>query len=277
MSDRPRLRRKDPAREGPVRDWSNLYQNAAARVATKPVANGMTAPPRADELMAETRAAQPASAGTAAAPEPVSDEARAEIESAYRVVDEHLEEGRRAAEAFSSGTAAMAPGAFASSATGPAGVTLAAESIQEMVTQGIRFYSSLAPLWASIVNSIANTASSANPTPAVAPLSPPPLAHSASVVFAAPFTIELASARMTRVTINLSSHSSATGFSTSGLHAIESGLPPLTDIAFIVNSHSRPVVRIRVPDDQPAGVYNGVIADAASGDPCGTISLRIEI
>jgi hypothetical protein len=280
MSDRRRLRRTDPDREGPVRDWSNLCQSTAARMAAKPSSNGTGLPLEASELTPETSTVQSAYASAAAVPEPIDDEARAGIESAYRVVDEHLQEGRRAAEALSSRTSATASGAFTMSTAGPAGVALAAESIQEMVTQGIRFYSSLAPLWASVVNSIANATNAANPAPAVAPvaapLSPAPLARSPSVTVAAPFTIELASARMTRVTIDLFPHAKATRFVTSGLHAIDADRPPLTDITFIVDSHSRLVVRIRVPDDQPAAVYNGVIADVDSGDPCGTITLRIE-
>jgi hypothetical protein len=82
---------------------------------------------------------------------------------------------------------------------------------------------------------------------------------------------------MARVTIDLAAHANAANFATSGLHAIEPDRPPLKDLACTIDSHSnRPVVRIRVPDSQPAGVYSGVIVDQDSGNPCGTITLRIE-
>jgi len=281
MSDRPRIRREDPNREGPVRNWSNLYRSAGQTAASKPSANGAPAPVDTNQLTTEGVAAESAPGGVSVALEPVGDEARAGIESAYRVVDEHLQEGRRAAQAHSSGTATTAPGAFATPPTGSPGAALAAESIQEMIAQGIRFYSSLAPLWASIVNAIASSANASNPAqagmPVAAPLSPPPLARGGVITATSPVTIELASTRMTRVTVDFFPHVKATGLTTSGLHAIEADRPPLKDITFAIDSHSRPVVRIRVPDHQPAGLYNGVIVDTDSGEPRGTITLRIEI
>lgn len=67
-----------------------------------------------------------------------------------------------------------------------AGMKIATESLQEMITQGVRFYSSLAPLWASFVNSVAASAGALNPTyptaptaPAAAPLAPAPIPRSA--------------------------------------------------------------------------------------------------
>jgi hypothetical protein len=281
MSDRPRIRREDPDRETPVRNWSNLYRSAGPTGASKPSANGAAVSVETTQLTAEGAAAESAPGGVSAALEPVGDEARAEIESAYRVVDEHLQEGRRAAQALSSGTATSAPGAFAPTPTGSPSAALAAESIQEMVAQGIRFYSSLAPLWASIVNAIASSANASNPaqagTPAAAPLSPPALARGGVATATSSISIELASTRMTHVTVDFFPHAKATGFTTSGLHAIEGDLPTLKDITFAIDSHSRPVVRIRVPDHQPAGLYNGVIVDMDSCEPRGTITLRIEI
>jgi hypothetical protein len=32
-------------------------------------------------------------------------------------------------------------------------------------------------------------------------------------------------------------------------------------------------LRVRVPDDQPPGVYNGIILDRSTGRPRGTVSL----
>jgi hypothetical protein len=281
MSDRPRIRREDPNREAPVRNWSNLYRSAGQTAASKPSVKGTAVPMETTQLATEGAAAESAPGGVSAALEPVGAEAREEIESAYRVVDEHLQEGRRAARALSSGTDTTAPGAFATNPTGSPGAALAAERIQEMVAQGIRFYSSLAPLWAIIVNAIASSAHASNPaqagTPMAAPLSPPPLARDGVATAAAPVSIELASTRMTRVTVDFVPHVKATGFTTSGLHAIEGDRPPLKDITFGTDSHSRPVVRIRVPDHQPAGIYNGVIVDTDSAEPRGTITLRIEI
>jgi hypothetical protein len=94
---------------------------------------------------------------------------------------------------------------------------------------------------------------------------------------AAPISIEIASIRMARVTVDLAPQASATNLATTGLHALEADRPPLDDITFTFDAAAnRPIVRIRVPDDQPTGIYNGVIVDKASGDPRGTITVRIE-
>jgi hypothetical protein len=265
MSDRPRLHRNDPARLTPVRNWSNLFRGDGSRA---PAAAQMNTPPEP----------------TLVAVEPVSEEARLSIENAYRVIDEHLQEGRRAAEARTEAAPMMAPGAFDSAAIGSAGIGVATESIQEMVTQGIRFYASLAPLWTSVINSLANSpgtpGSSPNGSPATgtaAPLARQPLPRSNPIAAPAPTIIEVASTRMARVTVDLTPHANAAKLTTTGLHGIEPNHPPLTDISFTcdVGSTSH-IVRIRVPDTQPTGVYNGVIVDTDSGQPRGTITLRLE-
>jgi hypothetical protein len=210
----------------------------------------------------------------------VSEEARIGIETAYRVIDEHLQEGRRAAQAQSGRDGGARAGAFATA--NPSGVGMATDSIQEMVAQGIRFYSSLAPLWGSLVNSIANSAvvrdtAAAASAMSAAPLAPAPLRRDATAMGLAPVIIEITSTRMTRVAVDLAAPVGAANLAIGGLHALEAGKPPLKEIALTTEPGShRAVVRIRVPEIQPAGVYTGVIVDRESGEPRGTITLRID-
>jgi hypothetical protein len=281
MSRRPRIRRHDPDRIAPIRDWSNLFRSSGSQDGSARSTNGVAMRVPVNRLTPDGAANGPEQIGGSAAADPVNEEARLGIESAYRVIDQHLQEGRRAAQARNDNAHAAASGAFATAAGGPAGIGLAAEGIQEMVAQGVRFFSSLAPLWTSVVNSIAASATASNPPyssgPTARPLAPAPMPRGATAMAVPLCTIELASARMTRVTIDLAAHANAANFATSGLHAIEPNRPPLKDLAFTIDNHSnRPVVRIRVPDSQPAGVYSGVIVDKDSGNPCGTITLRIE-
>jgi hypothetical protein len=282
MSDRQRIRRKDPDRDAPIRSWSNMFQSPAAASAAAPNGNGVAIGVPPEELITDGAAIGPASVDSANATDPVSEEARHGVESAYRVIDEHLQEGRRAAQARIDDTRVTASGATnMMAAVDPAGIKIATESLQEMITQGVRFYSSLAPLWASFVNSVATSAGALTPSyataPAAAPLAPAPIPRSARTTGAAPISIEIASARMARVTIDLAPHATAANLATSGLHAIEPGQPPLKDVAFTIDAPAnRPIVRIRVPENQPAGVYNGVIVDKDSGDARGTLTVRIE-
>jgi hypothetical protein len=221
-----------------------------------------------------------ASDSTASAQDQISDEARDGIEGAYRVIDEHLQEGRRAAQARIDEARATAPGTSNTSAPDPAAIKNAAESLQEMIAQGVRFYSSLAPLWAGFVNSMAASAGVVNPSTAAAataPLAPAPIPRGAYIAGAVPISIEIASARMARVTIDLAPQASVTNLATTGLHALEPGRPPLEEVTFAIDAiANRPIVRIRVPDDHAAGVYNGVIVDKNSGEPRGTLTVRIE-
>ena len=279
MSDRPRIRREDPDRAAPVRDWANLFRSAASPSTAS--TNGSIKRGSTDETTVAGAANGPASASNPAAPGSISEEAQVAIENAYRVVDEHLQEGRRAAHSRKDDGRMSAPGAFPAASVNAAGLGLTAENIQAMVAESIRFYSTLAPLWTSIVNSIATAATTANaPDDAAvagARLAPPPMPRRTTTTVAEPIIVELASTRMTRVTIDLVPHVNLTKLATSGLHSIVPDCPSIKDLTFIVDSHSnRPVVRIRVPDGQPVGSYYGVIVDADSGDPRGTIALRIE-
>lgn len=279
MSDRPRIRRKDPDRDAPIRSWSNMFRSPAGTVAA-PNGNGTAIGVPSDEFITAGVAISPAPESSASEQEPISEEAYHGVESAYRVIDEYLQEGRRAAQARLDEARATASGASNMSGVDPTGIKNATESLQEMITQGVRFYSSLAPLWAGFVNSMATSAgvlNSSTTTPATAPLAPAPIPRGADITGAAPISIEIASARMARVTIDLAPQASVTNLATTGLHALEPGRPPLADIKFTIDaSANRPVVRIRVPDHQPAGVYNGVVVDKDSGDPRGTITVRIE-
>jgi hypothetical protein len=279
MSDRPRIRREDPDRAAPVRDWANLFRSAAS--SSTPFTNGSVKRGPTDEMTVAGAANGPASASNPAEPGSVNEEAQIAIENAYRVVDEHLQEGRRAAQSRRDDAARMsAPGAFPAASVNAAGIGLTVENIQAMVAEGLRFYSTLAPLWTTLFNSIATAATAASAPDtglAAASLARPPMPGNTTTMAAEPIIVELASNRMTRVTIDLVPHVNPTKLATSGLHSIVPDCPSIKELTFIVDSHSnRPVVRIRVPEDQPVGSYNGVIVDADSGDPRGTIALRIE-
>jgi hypothetical protein len=60
------------------------------------------------------------------------------------------------------------------------------------------------------------------------------------------------------------------------LFAADNKLPPLTNLKFTVSPEIEPILFVNVPDDQPAGTYSGVIVDAETNKPGGTISVIIE-
>src|SRR5579864_681850 len=128
MSDRPRLRRKDPDRDAPIRSWSNMFRSPTAAIASTPNGNGIAPVVPSDELMT-AGALSPTSDSSASEQDPISEEARDGVESAYRVIDEHLQEGRRAARARIDEARATASGASNMSALDPAGIKNATESL----------------------------------------------------------------------------------------------------------------------------------------------------
>jgi hypothetical protein len=274
MSDRPRVRRIDAERIAPIRDWSNLFRSPGAQAMTAAPGNGAAMKAQVSEFAPDGDANGSAPAATLATPDAVSAEALRGIESAYRVIDEHLQEGRRAAQARPVDARPSAPGAADSVSTGAAGAGVAAPNLEEIVEQGLRLYSSLAPLWSSIVNSLAGAAVLREPSPDGLSAPPPaPIPRNT----AAPVIVEIASARMARVTVDLAQRAGTPNLVVGGLLAIEAEKPPLKAIALTIEPGSnRTVVTIRVPEDQPPGVYSGVIVDRESGEAHGTITLRID-
>jgi hypothetical protein len=60
------------------------------------------------------------------------------------------------------------------------------------------------------------------------------------------------------------------------LRATEPGLPPLTGVHITTAPDGDHVnLRLRVPDGQPPGIYSGLILDARTSLPCGTLAVRL--
>jgi hypothetical protein len=62
-----------------------------------------------------------------------------------------------------------------------------------------------------------------------------------------------------------------------GLHSPDQSLPPITKIAFMASDDGTCIIaRINVPDDQPDGVYSGVVCDDKTHAPLGTLTVRVK-
>jgi hypothetical protein len=62
---------------------------------------------------------------------------------------------------------------------------------------------------------------------------------------------------------------------TAGLYSLGGDANPLTEISFGLGEGRAPELRVRIPPDQPAGTYSGVIVDLATHEPRGTLSVRV--
>lgn len=260
MSERQRKHREDPERSGPRRDWSSLYRQPDAR-------DGAARPPAQDIGHADA----------------IDDAVAHGVELGYRVIDEYIRQGQRAAERFNRD--GYGNGHYDSDA--------AAGDLQELLERLMRYSARLLPQWLEAAGALAPASEilrdllrewdtqSRNGASSEGASSDNAKSGQASSTGAAPdgneqLAIEVVSSRATRVTLNLRAHSARPALLAGGLRAINPEWPPLTEVALVaVDGGGSPVVRIRVPDDQPAGVYTGVLVDAHSGEPCGTLSVRI--
>ena len=60
------------------------------------------------------------------------------------------------------------------------------------------------------------------------------------------------------------------------LHAGDPALPPLTGVRFGTDEDGgAAVLQLDIADTQPAATYTGVVVDAATNQPRGTLSVRL--
>lgn len=247
MSDRQRLRREEPARNGPVRNWSTLYREANSRESHDPSASQNAT----DEAKSDRSWNDVVSHG---------------VKLGYHVVEEHIRQGQRVAQQINNRS-------YTPETMG--------NDVQELLERMVRYYTDLGSLWGDLANSLV-----ANPdllgnlfrrgqSQAAQPVNGAS-ANGASTTVPLSVSIEVISARPTQVTLDLQPQSEGLPLATSGLHAGDPQKPPLTDITLEPGlDMGRLLLRIRVPEGQPPDVYTGVVVDKGTNLPRGTLSIRI--
>jgi hypothetical protein len=237
MSQRERLRRDDPSRIAPMRDFSHLYRPPG-------VSDGQRS---LQELPLEQKSQQTNSLPPATG-----------VEAAYRVIQKHLDEGRREAEQLTNGSR---PAASAS------------DPLQHLLERTLRFQEEILPLvldslrnWVKVPAAAVTGPGSQDNSSAHVPL------NSGSVV------VEVVSIRPVEVSLDVRDHSQGLSLATPGLYALDGGKPALTDVSFTpaVESRGRIRVRVVIPDDQPPGNYSGAVMDLNSSEAFGILSVSIK-
>jgi hypothetical protein len=243
MSERQRLRRQKPARMEPMRDWSNLYRASDSWETPQ-------APPEADPTDEGARNG----AGNNAVEHGVH--------AGYRVVDEHIRqirEGQWVAGEINHG---------------PYDTRGIGDDVLDIFERIYRYSRDLMPLWSDLAGLLARG---------------PRLLRDLALNRAEDFetrsnannggtaiAVEVSSRRRTRVCIDLRADADALALAVRGLYAIDPAKPPLTEACFVrANGDDGVTLQVHVNDDQPAGVYSGVIVELESGVPRGTLSVTI--
>ncbi|MBI3798024.1 MAG: hypothetical protein HY268_13790 [Deltaproteobacteria bacterium] len=246
MSDHQRLRREEPARNGPVRNWSTLYRDAKSGEAH----DSSASPQATDEAQSDHSLNDVVSHG---------------VKLGYQVVEEHIRQGQRVAEQINNRS------------YNPENI---GKDVRELVERMVHYYTDLGSLWGDLANSLLadpdllrnlfrGQAQAEQPATRAAATAASPTATLA-------VSIEVISPRPTQVTLDLQPRSEGLPLTTYGLHAGDAQKPSLTDITFESGLDTgRLLLRIRVPEGQPPDVYTGVVVDKGTNLPRGTLSVRL--
>lgn len=275
MAARDRVRKPNPERTEPVRSWGTLFGSA-----TPPPAAGWPEP-------------APSHGSDNTRPQTPTDPISNGVQAGYRVIDDYVKQGQNAARLV------WGPILGTSGGTGSTG----GEDLQQRFGTMIRTATDLATLWLDLLGSAPGgrslwSAGAAYPfgagaPPGAVPVSPFSIGQAApgrpEPVPSAPIpreatraragtivSLDITSARRTEVMLDLRSRSADHALRAHDLRAADSDAPRLTGVTIEgMPGEDCVLVRLRVPDDHPPGLYTGLILDDRTSLPCGTLAVRV--
>jgi len=242
VSSSERITRPTPRRTGPIRSWTALF---GAETATHP--NGdATAGASFERVVSRS------------------------VDVGYRVVDDYIRHAQQVAGRL--GDRSYGPGTMV-------------EDFQHITARMTRHASDLMEIWFQMIELAAGGGLRAGVRPAAAaaapvghvPAPPPsPAAPAPEAAAGARMTVELASSQPAAASLDLRPGAVGAPLIVHALRAAEPDKPRLTDIELRPATDDEPLVlQVRVPADHPPGIYNGLIIDARTSRPVGTISVRV--
>jgi hypothetical protein len=243
---RGRVRREPPLRLQPDRSWTRVLRKSDS---WSP-GSSVTAPSRqAAPIIADATA------------DGAGDRAFDGVRAGYDLIETHIRRARAVAAQYGKERISKRP-------------VQRSEEIKAAVARVFRTLSDLAPVVGGLINMIgaegfAQALSGANPLTGVsggANFSP-----AASRV-----VIEISSNRRAAVSCDLSAGAERRRLTTRGLEARSGQRLGRKALTFAPASGGKPAaLRIRVPDNQPSGIYGGLLLDRMSGEPQGVVTVRV--
>lgn len=191
------------------------------------------------------------------------------VDAGYRVIDEYIRRGEEFAQAFTQQ---------------PRSGQSTSGSVQQMTERMLKSAADFTALWFDMMGALGRMEPDREGPPKNSDI--PPFHHATGAprraepappvaVGAGSICIELSSKQRTRVCVDFRHSAEGQPLLVHALRDPEGEKARLDDVAMAWRD-GRPVLRIVVPDEHPAGTYVGVIVNPESGLPQGTISLRIE-
>jgi hypothetical protein len=187
------------------------------------------------------------------------------VELGYKVIDEYLQQGQRTAERLNAG--ALTAEAVATEA-------------QDLGTRVARYASDFFGAWMELLElAAAGRAAqpelrrpSPNGEPAAAPASPGPAAPETTAP--ARLQIDLATTRAVRLRLDLHPERIRGALRVHALRSADPRRGRLDDVTCVLDGDA-PRVELRIPPEQRAGAYEGLLIDETTNRPVG--SLRVAL
>jgi hypothetical protein len=239
VSERERLRREDPGRSGPIRNFSNLYR-------------------RSDSWDREDSAAEGNPDGATGSGS-YSDVVAYGVELGYQVIQEQIHQGQRIAEQLSKGSY---------DANAMAG------DFRELAERAWRYYADLGGLWLDYVFALIG-GNGELARKLLEMWQVPQASTTKATDGAVGISVEVACARPTRATLDLRSHCERMTLVCQPLRALDADKPALTDVAFERAADGVLSLHVRVAETQPPGTYVGAVIDSETSQARGTLSVTV--
>jgi len=189
------------------------------------------------------------------------------VDLGYRVVDEYIRQGQQAAERFSG--------------RGYAPETVTAD-VQELGARMAQYTSDFFGLWVEVMQAMLSGGTpraAAAPHNGAAPGAPAPHGAAPDGPRTSPprVRVEIASLRPAEVVLDLRPEATGRRLVVPALRTLEPDRAKLEGVVVEADPGDAIRVRMRIPDELPAGTYNGVIVDDETSRPLGTVSVRVGV
>jgi hypothetical protein len=246
-----RLRRDDPLRTEPIRDWEQLFRKPGTADSVQP-----------ENVNGSEEAPNESDANDHSWDDAVSNA----VDMGYRIIEDQITQGKRIAEEISERT----------NPTPSVG-----GDVSDFVRRLLQFYTDLGTTCFDFVDSLTRNAEfSKNLSELVDDGISSAGNHKArdesQEATRHNIPIDVVSMQPARVSLELHDNVALDSISVRGLFDLDPSVSPLTDVAFTNSEEDQgPVLNIRVPPDQPAGTYTGVVTDSKTNQPRGTLSVKI--
>lgn len=193
----------------------------------------------------------------------VDDVVARSVDLGYRVIDEYVRQGQRVARSL--GDRSYSPGAMVG-------------DLQELSGRLAEYAAEFASVWSELIQLGARSGlgqgfGTAQPA---AGQEPPVQARTNGLDGGMRLRISVLASRATQVSVDLRSVDEGADLIAHALRAVDPAKPRIADITLgRPGAGNTRELHIKIPDDQPPGTYTGVIVEADTNRPAGTVSVSI--